>query len=268
MMNKFLFSLAFLYTLCFVSCTTENSKTEKKEERPTKTVVASPTLKRVFVVIDVSNSLNEAACNHLSHEVERIFDALSEYQEMRIFSTVEGTKAQPVFQWKKVSPTKPSLERVYNQDTIPAKREEVKKAVLTACSKANNGSYILHAIQSVYSNMEGAEKADESMLIILSDMLECSPNYYGCSEQPNGFEKMTKGLDATTLAADCPLSKEIPLENVSICVISMNLEMRYVQLSSSPACKAFWDAAFMKMGYPKGPPHGTDIGGFLSKMSD
>jgi hypothetical protein len=46
----------------------------------------------------------------------------------------------------------------------------------------------------------------------------------------------------------------------------MNDQNRYVALSSSPACKKFWDAAFKKMGYKNGPAHATDIGWFLSKI--
>lgn len=257
-----------LYSSIFFFCTCNSNQTEKTHEQQVFSQSASPTLKRIFVVIDGSSSLNKAAVNEILHEVERVFDALSEYQELRVFSTVEGTKTQPIFVWKKASPTKPSLEKSYKNKIIPEQRQALLKEVLTACSKASNGSYILHAIQSVYSNIQGAEKADESMLLILSDMLECSPGYYGCSEQPNGFEKMIKGLNSTTLSKDCPLSKEIPLENISVCVISMNDKKNYVQLSSSPACKAFWDAAFVKMGYSTGPPNGTDIGGFLSKMHD
>lgn len=267
-MKAKLFLLALPYSLFFFGCTCNSPQTEKTQEQQVISQSISPTVKRVFVVIDGSNSLNEAACSKISREVERVFDALSEYQELRVFSTVEGTKTQPLFIWKKASPTKPSLEKAYKNEMIPAQRGTLLKEVSAACSKANNGSYILHAIQSVYSNIQGAEKADGSMLLILSDMLECSPKYYGCSEQPNGFEKMTKGLDATSLSTDCPLSKVIPLENISTCFISMNDKMRYVQLSSSPACRAFWDAAFIKMGYSNGPPNGTDIGGFLSKMHD
>jgi|GEM_PF-1919314 len=267
-MNIKIFLPILLFSFGFLGCGDESQKIEKTKEPPSNTPVFSPTVKRIFVVIDGSNSLNEVACGKISNEVERVFDALSEYQELRVFSTVEGTKTQPLFIWKKVSPSKPSLEKSYKNETIPTQRQAVTKAVSSACSKGNNGSYILHAIQSVYSNLQGAEKADATMLLILSDMLECSPRYYGCSEQPNGFEKMTKSLDATSLSADCPLSTEVPLENIAVSLISMNTEMRYVQLSSSPACQAFWDAAFIKMGYQHGPPNATDIGGFLSKMRD
>ncbi|MBV6428291.1 MAG: hypothetical protein KIPDCIKN_02818 [Haliscomenobacter sp.] len=267
-MKAKLLILVLSYALIFSGCTFNSPQTEKQQAQQATSQSTSPMLKRVFVVIDGSNSLNEAACIKISNEVKRVFDALSEYQELRVFSTVEGTKTQPIFIWKKASPTKPSLEKVYINETIPAQGQILMKQVSAACSKASNGSYILHAIQSVYSNFQGAEKADESMLLILSDMLECSPKYYGCSEQPNGFEKMIKGLDATSLSNDCPLSKAIPLENIFACFISMNDKMRYVQLSSSPACGAFWEAAFIKMGYSKGPLNGTDIGGFLSKMRD
>lgn len=267
-MLKQLFALCALSAVSLMGCQCGSTAADRPvNETPTTTASASPTLKRVFVVIDGSSSLNDAACKQIDKLVGDVFDALGELQDLRVFTTIEGTRSQPVFQWKKVPPTRPSEEKEFYKDTIPAKKKRLDDAVMAACKKGNNGSYILHAIQSAYANLEGAEQADESLLLILSDMLECSPGYYGCSEgEAPGFKKMSEQIGSSPLAASCLLSKAIPLDNIRVCVISMNNEQKFVQLSSSPECKAFWDAAFRNMGFETGPQHATDIGDFLDKI--
>jgi hypothetical protein len=262
MKNFFLF-LALLSSLSLVNC---NNESPSRESVVPDYSSSTPTLKRILLIIDGSNSLNSAACEDISRKVLRIFDALGEMNDIRVFFTMEGTKSQPVFQWKKTSPTKPSLEKKFFSETLPAKREEFNSIISQICKKGINGSFILHAIQSTYANIQGADQADQTFLLILSDMLECSTKYYGCSEI-EGFEKMTAMLNNSSLGIDCQLSKVIPIENIDFCVISMNNEKRFIELSSSPECKKFWDAAFIKMGYLTGPEHATDIGAFIKKIS-
>lgn len=255
--------------IMFSFCLLWNCKKKSGAAERTRTVappIETPTLKRVIVVIDGSNSLNAVACNNILQKVISIFDALGEMHDLRIFLTIEGTKTPPIFQWKKNLPTRPSEEKIYLEEKVPAKKMELEKVIDKACKSSNNGSYILHAIQSAYSNLQGLDPADQTLLIVLSDMLECSPKYYGCSEGKNGFVGMMPTLEKSTLAEECPLINFISLENTAFCVISMNDENRYVALSSSPTCKKFWDAAFKKMGYKNGPAHATDIGGFLSRI--
>ena len=263
-MKKVSFTLIVFSFFFLCDCKKKSDTAEKTRTvaPPTET----PTLKRVLIVIDGSNSLNAVACDNILQKVMSIFDALGEMHDLRIFSTIEGTKTPPIFQWKKSFPTRPSEEKKYLTETLPAKKIELEKVIEMACKSSNNGSYILHAIQSAYSNLQGLDPADQTLLIVLSDMLECSPKYYGCSEGKNGFVGMMPTLEKSTLAEECPLINLISLDNTAFCVISMNDQNRYVALSSSPTCKKFWDAAFKKMGYKNGPAHATDIGGFLSRI--
>lgn len=270
MKNLILLIISWLF---FFSCGETPPKTgseSQKQDTSGATTPASapesPTLKRVILIVDGSNSLNTPARDNIMQKALNVFDALGEMHDIRVFSTAEGTKTPPVFQWKKVAPTKPSLEKIFLSKTLPEKRAELQKAVNDVFNKSNNGSYILHAIQSAYSNLQGSDVADQTLILVLSDMLECSPKYYGCSESKQGFEKMIKSLDKSSLAEDCPLSKSVPYDNLAFCVISMNSEQNFIELSSSPACGKFWEAVFQKMGYSDGPKLVTDIGEFTGKI--
>ena len=255
--------LYFLFFSCFMlSCGSDSPP--PASTAPTPSIAQNALKKRVVLVIDASSSITQESKSLAAGYARQIANTLPDESHLLIYSTEKNTTQQALVDIKKETPLKPSLRSDYESRVWPANVKKVYDVVLAKCNQGASVSCILDGLKSVRAGLAGATPAQETYLLIVSDMLECCE--LGCPAKPKDFVGMTDKLEKSSDLAEFELLSKIPKEHVKICYINQNAKSENATMIASPEFRTFWRKSFALLGYNEMPEPGTSIDAFLEMI--
>lgn len=259
----FLFYQFILIAIIFSCGESKSPKSEQAEQsKPTSETTFQ---KRVILLIDASASLTEGSQKLAVQYAGEVADVLGDESHLLVYTT-EKNPAQPaIVDEKKSAPLNPMARTDFNTRIWPATIKRIKDTVEAKCRKGESTSCILDGLKSVKAGLANASKAEETYLLIISDMLEdCE---LGHPETAKDFAKMKIVLEKSDLG-EFQLASKIPLLHVKICYINHDARPGNVAMIGSSEFRAFWQQAFKMLGYTEMPEPGTSIAAFLDMIKE
>lgn len=251
-----------LFLSCFMlSCGGDDPQRASTIDTPS--VAQNTFKKRVVLLIDASSSITQESKLLAAGYARQIANALADESHLLIYSTEQNTTQQALIDIKKSTPLKPSEKANYASRVWPATVNKIHDTVLQKCNQGGSVSCILDGLKSVRAGLAGASTAQETYLLVISDMLECCE--LGCPSKPKDFVGMADKLEKSHLP-EFELSSKIPKEHVKVCYINQNAKSENATMIASPEFRAFWRKSFALLGYNEMPEPGTSIGAFLNMI--
>jgi len=251
--------------LSFVMLSCGSDNPQPPSTVPTPSGIQNTLKKRVVLLIDASSSITEESKRLAAGYARQIASALGDESHLLIYTTEKNTTQQALIDMKKVTPLKPSAKADYEARIWPANVKKVYDAVLAKCNQGASVSCILDGLKSVRTGLAGATTAQETYLLVISDMLECCE--LGCPTNPKDFAGMEEKLEKSDLSV-FELASKIPKEHLKICYINQNAKPANAAMIASPAFRAFWRKSFALLGYNEMPEPGTSIDAFLDLIKE
>lgn len=253
--------IIILISTFLLSCDSDKPpKPESTDSLPEEPATPDPIEKRVILLIDVSSSITKASKELAASYARMVANALADESHLLVYTTEKGATLPAIVDVKKIVPLGP-IERETFKSAWPAKVQKISETVRANCQKSISSSCILDGLKSVRTGLNGVSKAQETYLLVISDMLECCG--LGCPKIAKDFDKMKKELEKRGDLNAFQLAALIPQNHIQICYISKDVKPADADMIESAEFRDFWKQAFTMLGYADTPARVTSIHSFL-----
>lgn len=247
-MRKNIFFLIPFIISCFIGCyynetdsaNNVNLSNENNKEKESVTLV----------LVDFTRSLDSTSIISVAQSAYGLTKNAPIGMKLIFYPIDNNLYSRPFFVYKKKTKPKNALEIELWEDNNSKQAQKIGNIInkMYHTNELNN-TCIITGLKLTYNELKNIDPEKFDLrLVILSDMLECCPDF-PCGEKIVNYQRLIQKIPEYGLS-NYPLSKIVPIENVRVVISSSNIQT-YNKINQSQIFNNYWAKIGNELGYDK-----------------